>query len=366
MPPIPRMIGPFTSNSRAARSNPAISPQFRERLIFQAFPPINNRKRTRRMATHEKTIIDESLIKKLRESYTERQLPVLMLYEGDEIKQRYLLDKKELTMGRDLTCEIVLLDTKSSRRHAKVSYKNFDDAGATPKVEVTDLGSTNGTFVNGEQIKTHELRDRDKIFIGSTVIGFFVRDESTLKAEQKLIELASTDQLTELRNRASFDLEIEKEFDRARRYERPMSLIMFDLDHFKVVNDTYGHQAGDQVLREIGKLVTKNARANDIAARYGGEEFAIILPETNLENAVVIAQRLRRAIMEHTFNAHAKGITVTASIGVTSVDKESPSSDDMIHLADQALYAAKRGGRNQVWTCGSDGAPLRGRETTHI
>ncbi|MBI1784796.1 GGDEF domain-containing protein [Candidatus Sumerlaeota bacterium] len=316
---------------------------------------------------HEKTIIDESLIKKLQEARNDRQQPVLMLYDGEEIKNRYTIDKPELVIGRDLTCDIVLLDTKSSRRHARVLYKNHHDPKAAPNVILEDLKSTNGTFVNGAQVEgIHELRDRDKIFIGTTVLGFFVRDESLLKAEQKLIELASTDQLTNLHNRASFDLEVEKEFDRARRYDRDLSLVFFDLDHFKVVNDTYGHPTGDQVLREIGELVIHNARANDIGARYGGEEFAVILPETPLDKAIIKAQRLRISVMDHTFNSQAKGLNITMSIGVSAIHKNMADHNELINLADQALYQAKRSGRNQVWWCGTDGVPQRASDTVTL
>lgn len=297
---------------------------------------------------YEKTIFDDSQSKVIEASNAGRERPILALLEGEIFTNQYKIDEPECFMGRDLTCKVVLSDTKSSRRHARLTYRNFTDPASPPVIVLTDLGSTNGTFVNGARITEVELHDRDKILIGSTLFGYFIRDEKTLKADETLIRLASVDALTGLKNRGVFNVEIKREFDRARRYDRMVSLALFDIDHFKRFNDTYGHQAGDHVLRELGKLVMENIRSNDVAARYGGEEFAIILPETPAENAFIHAERLRKSIMNHSFSQEHTRPRVTVSIGLSGVEPTMESAADWIDGADRALYAAKSAGRNQV------------------
>jgi len=296
----------------------------------------------------DETIIDENVIKQIRQQLADRRWPVLQQLDGENIRNRYTIDRPEITFGRELTCEIVINDTKSSRRHAQIRYLNFADPHATPEVQLVDLKSTNGTFVNGHPITEYTLQDHDKITIGTTILSFTLRDESTLKAEQKLIELASSDALTGLNNRAVFDMQINREFERARRYERNLTLMMLDIDHFKVVNDTFGHPMGDQVLREVSQIILANQRSNDLAARYGGEEFAIILPETPVSKSPSKAQRLRKAVMEHLFGGEAAAVRATISVGLAGISDKMNHPADLIKLADQALYSAKQSGRNRV------------------
>jgi diguanylate cyclase (GGDEF)-like protein len=303
----------------------------------------------------DKTVFDDTQKWELASFASPTERPVLMLLDGGDIKTRHPIDAAELTIGRDPSCQIVLADGKSSRRHARIDYLNFDSPVVTPQVAISDLRSTNGTFVNGERVERAELNDRDKILIGSTLFGYFLRDETTLKADETLIRLASYDALTGLRNRGVFNLELKREFDRARRYGREMSLLMFDIDHFKKFNDTYGHQAGDRVLREIGELMSMNCRSNDVAARYGGEEFAIILPETPMENALIKAERLRKVVVCHPFATEGTALSVTISLGLAMVEAWMQKPEDLIEAADRALYKAKQGGRNQVcWNRGEE------------
>ncbi len=299
---------------------------------------------------HEKTIIDESLvlIKQIQDQQVDRQRPVLMVMDGENIKARHTIDQTEMVVGRDMTCDIVLGDTKSSRRHARLTYQNLDTPAAPPRIILRDLNSTNGVFVNGQKISEVELKDRDKIIIGTSEIKFCLRDESTLRAEQRLIELATTDALTTLRNRAVFDLEIQREWDRARRYERHLSLVMLDVDYFKHFNDTYGHQTGDQVLRDMGALIARNSRLSDISCRYGGEEIAIILPETSMERALIQAERIRSSVAAQSFGSAENPLKVTVSVGVAASRSSMEQAEDLIRAADEALYRAKQAGRNQV------------------
>lgn len=158
---------------------------------------------------------------------------------------------------------------------------------------------------------------------------------------------AMTDRLTGVGSRAYFDQRLSEQIDHARRYKLPLTLVMLDVDHFKAVNDTYGHQAGDQVLAGVGALLRGSVRLSDVAARYGGEEFALILPFTDVEGAWVLADRLRISIQEWSLIMSEGVVQVTASFGLAQL-REGGSAKDLIAAADMALYQAKRNGRNQV------------------
>lgn len=168
------------------------------------------------------------------------------------------------------------------------------------------------------------------------------------RTRERLERLATTDALTELWNRAYFMGTIRKEMERARRYGEPFSLLMLDLDHFKRVNDTRGHAAGDAALRHVAAIFRKSLRQTDIAGRVGGEEFSILLPHTDLAAALVMAERLRSTIENTPADYNGTEIPLTSSIGVAVYDREIADEDALMLLADEALYAAKKGGRNRV------------------
>ncbi len=169
-------------------------------------------------------------------------------------------------------------------------------------------------------------------------------------ANEKLRKLSILDGLTELYNHRYFQERLHEEFERARRYKRNLSVIMIDIDHFKKINDTYGHLFGDFVLRELARIIKENLRKSDIAARYGGEEFAIILPETEIQGATTLGERLRRKVEEHTFQMDGISVKVTISLGVASIfparTKKTPR--DLLETADKALYYSKTHGRNRL------------------
>lgn len=205
------------------------------------------------------------------------------------------------------------------------------------------------------------------ILLGSSAIsillghGIFYRlnreayfDDRELKRRQQQIEfLARHDQLTGLYNRREFENKLEEEFDRSRRYNSALSLLMIDLDHFKDVNDTYGHPAGDTVLRAVGELLNNEAsesvRISDVPGRYGGEEFCLLLPETRPEGASAVGNRIRQSLGEKEFSTDdGRTFSVTCSIGVAGVDESMKHSEALVQAADEALYEAKNAGRNQV------------------
>ncbi|UCD77865.1 MAG: GGDEF domain-containing response regulator, partial [Desulfobacterales bacterium] len=170
------------------------------------------------------------------------------------------------------------------------------------------------------------------------------------QAQKKLAELSTRDELTGLYNRRFFDEALEREIARARRYGSDLVLCMLDLDHFKKVNDTYGHAAGDSVLSEVSKMLKNCIRKSDFVGRYGGEEFAILLPNTGPEQARIVSEKFRRMVAGHHFGHNGSRFQLTVSLGIAAYNRISdPSSDQLVEFADQALYRAKREGRNRVF-----------------
>jgi diguanylate cyclase (GGDEF)-like protein len=165
----------------------------------------------------------------------------------------------------------------------------------------------------------------------------------------QLYAMAVTDGLTGLYVRRYFDLRLEEEFDQAKRYGRSFAILLFDIDHFKKFNDTHGHQTGDMVLKQFAELLTANTRRSDICCRYGGEEMVVILPETGLNEASLLAGKLCDWVRSHAFSGTGTGeLTVTTSIGVAAYHSELASPSHLVEAADRALYEAKRLGRNRV------------------
>lgn len=173
---------------------------------------------------------------------------------------------------------------------------------------------------------------------------------SGLAVSEKMNSMIIREGLTGLFNKAYIRKRLEEEFYRAKRYDHELSLLMIDLDNFKGLNDRYGHTAGDHLLRYFSQLITETIRPSDIAARYGGEEFLVVLPETDKEEAGILAERLRLRISLYPFRVDSRkeDILFTISIGVTSYPEFGQSSDELVALADEALYRAKKNGKNKV------------------
>ncbi len=181
-----------------------------------------------------------------------------------------------------------------------------------------------------------------------THIFLLVQDVTDIaEYEKRLLEINNRDGLTGLYNRMYLEENLADELNRLKRYSRAFSLCMIDIDHFKNINDTYGHLCGDQVLKSLSREMQKHGRSVDVIARYGGEEFCFLLPETSFDDAVIVAERLRQAVSEKTFLYDGKEIKVTLSLGVTEA-KASFSLEEIIKKADDALYEAKNTGRNKV------------------
>ncbi len=266
----------------------------------------------------------------------------MICISGRSIGQMFLLAKRETTIGRAPECEIFLDDEGVSRHHAKI----IEQEG---QLILMDLGSTNGTYAEGERIQVVTLTDGAKIQVGTaTILQFRLQDQREMEFHALMQNFKTHDPMTEAFNKRAFLTEIEKEAGFARRHEQPLSLIMFDLDHFKKVNDTYGHQAGDLVLRSVAQAVQDMMRKEDIFARYGGEEFALLLRNTPLEGAFIVAERVRREIESLEVTHDGRRIPCTASVGLATLTASMRRPTDLIEAADQRLYQAKRKGRNRT------------------
>jgi two-component system, cell cycle response regulator len=261
---------------------------------------------------------------------------------ASELGRRHVLDKESITIGRDRENDIVLDSDSVSRRHARIEHRDGT-------FYVTDLDSTNGTYVNddAEPISDCQLRRGDQVKIGDTIFKYLSGSDVEAQYHETIFNMTITDGLTDVGNKKRLDQMVRKEIPRALRHERDLALLMIDIDHFKDVNDTYGHLAGDSVLRDLASIVQKRLRPDDELGRYGGEEFAAILPETSLDGAVKIAEDLRRLVETHPFVVEGEQIKVTVSIGVAGL-KQGMDANAFFRAADELLYKAKNSGRNRV------------------
>ncbi len=254
----------------------------------------------------------------------------------------FRVEQRETVIGRAADAGIRLEDDGVSRRHARVVQLNN-------QVWIEDLESANGTFVNEGRVDRQMLRDGDKIQMGSTtILKFTYGDELEESFQQKMYDAALHDGLTGAFNKRHFLDRMPTEIAYARRHRTPLTLLMFDVDHFKQVNDRHGHVAGDYVLATIATLVTSTLRTEDLFARYGGEEFAVLCRGQTLEKASILAERLLAKVETHLFAHHGQRIAVTISIGVAAFVDHADATVQLIADADGALYRAKRSGRNRV------------------
>jgi two-component system cell cycle response regulator len=256
--------------------------------------------------------------------------------------KRFPLEATPTRVGRGADNHIVLDGDSVSRRHAQFDRK--DDLWV-----VLDVGSTNGTYCNDDQIQGEVvLRNGDRVKVGPTIFKFLSGADVESQYHEEIYRLTIMDGLTQAYNARYLYEALEREIIRGRRHERPLTVLMFDIDHFKRVNDVHGHLAGDFVLKEIARIIQQRIRRDEIFARYGGEEFAIILPETPLEGAVSLAETLRQKVEENVFAFQADTIKVTISVGAAQLTDNDKTANDLIKRADELLYQAKRGGRNRV------------------
>ncbi|HOK02499.1 MAG TPA: diguanylate cyclase DgcA [Spirochaetota bacterium] len=211
-------------------------------------------------------------------------------------------------------------------------------------VPLQSKGEINGFLVLGDRINKTDWTETEQEYILNiaSLAGIAINNAI-------LYEMATTDMMTKLKIHHYFQAVLRDEINKSKKYSRPLSLIMADIDHFKKFNDVYGHIAGDEVLRKVAMTIKESVRLIDVAARYGGEEFAVILPKTDINEAIIVAERLRTNIENTTIIWNDKSLKVTISVGLTQFDSETDfDNESLIARADRALYVSKSEGRNRV------------------
>lgn len=275
-------------------------------------------------------------------------IATVIVMSGPRVGMMMEVGEEGIVVGREPANDLHLPDPGVSRTHAKF----YVDGDA---IFLEDMESSNGTFVNGSEIeRPRTLEDGDKITIGSsTLLKFAYQDPVEQSFQKQMYEASLRDDLTDAYNKAFLEEHLRSELSFAKRHDSELSLVLFDLDHFKELNDTFGHVTGDAVLCEVAERMRDSIRTEDLFARYGGEEFAVVLRGVDLEGAYVMAERIRRVIAGTPYQHEEDEISVSTSAGVASYQLSEPEDvESFISIADEALYEAKAAGRNQVWRAG--------------
>jgi diguanylate cyclase (GGDEF)-like protein len=281
-------------------------------------------------------------------SPTSKEHAFLLVLAGPQLGAIYPLPgTRDLVIGRRDDADILLGDDGVSRRHATIRV-------AGDHALLRDLGSANGTYVDGTRVQEATLSNGSRVHVGmQTVLKFIWADDIEADFQRKLVEGALQDPLTGLYNRRLLEDRLGSELAGALRHGRLVSVLMIDIDLFKNVNDTYGHLAGDEVLRMVANTVRATIRKEDFVARFGGEEFVVIARETALDGAKLLGERIRKAVERARCVWQDEELRATVSVGVTVSELPAryvPGETErvLVEAADRALYRAKQDGRNRV------------------
>jgi diguanylate cyclase (GGDEF)-like protein len=266
--------------------------------------------------------------------------PVLVVISGQEVATRLPVDRS-LVIGRDPDMDLVLNDALVSSRHALI-----EDRGDS--WTLVDLGSTNGTTVNGEKGSEFVLQNGDKIVFGTTVVRFEMQDRMERAYDEHLEKLLNVDELSGLLVRRKFDLDLKVALDAARSGNTPLGLLMMDLDGIKPINDTHGHLFGAYVIGESGRVIGRVLDKRGFASRFGGDEFIAALPGDALAASVAIGEEIRVAIGAFPFEREGVKLRPGISVGVSAFPESAADAEGLVQRADEALYRAKRAGKNRV------------------
>jgi diguanylate cyclase (GGDEF)-like protein len=301
--------------------------------------------------TDEMTVIDRRKAALAKKKQKTKLNIILTVIQGSETDfgKTYSFTQDCIRIGRGQKKEatevnVAVNDLKVSKVHCEISAIKTDDL---EQIVIKDLGSTNSTYVNGEMIRQRILTSGDKISIGETILRFSYNDEIEEEYHSRLFTFAATDALTGLYNRRYILNELENQHKIAKRNERTFSLMIIDIDDFKQINDTFGHPAGDEFLKKFAFVINHSLREQDIPGRVGGEEFLIILPETSIDGAFRLANRIRERIQNTELIYEGSTIKTTISVGVSQYEFNT-DSQTLFRLADHALYKAKQSGKNMV------------------
>jgi diguanylate cyclase (GGDEF)-like protein len=291
----------------------------------------------------EKTIETWVTIPERPISITSRDACLVHIYPtGPGMGTRYSLTDTPVAIGRGADCDIQINDFSVSRRHARVEP---GDEG----YYAVDMQSTNGTFINDQSATRCKLNDGDYLRVGNCIYRFLAGGNVEAEYHEEIYRLTIIDALTEIYNKRYLMEYLDRELARTARYHRPLALLLLDIDLFKQINDAYGHLGGDFTLRELAACIKSVVRKEELFARYGGEEFAVVLPETPLDGALALCERIRSLIETHRFRFDNKSFHITVSLGVAVTHgEESLTPHELVRRADEKLYQAKRAGRNRV------------------
>jgi diguanylate cyclase (GGDEF)-like protein len=291
----------------------------------------------------EQTEITAKESKSDRDRFKDDKGPCLIMIEGDYLGEVYPIEKSLVLIGRGEDADVTISDPSISRRHAKIEKIGEEYL-------ICDLGSTNGVLINGSRKKEQNLKDGDKIKLGRVVLRFGFQDSLDKDYHSRLRTMAIRDGLTKIYNKRHFMEVLKREFSFASRNDVELSLIVFDIDNFKNINDTYGHTVGDVVLRTIAGILEKEVRGYDIFARYGGEEFVFLLRGISSINTYNFCERIRKIVETYPFIIDENRVKVTISIGFAIMNPwvKFNKPEDFIGEADRFLYKAKSEGKNKV------------------
>ncbi len=276
---------------------------------------------------------------------TGKDRATLTVMSGINAGQVFALDGTEHIIGRGTEADIWIEDGGVSRRHARITCRSDG------RYFIEDLGSTNGTFQGTQRVDVTELRPGERIQLGPhVVLRFAITDDEEEELQRRLFESSTRDALTRVYNRKYFTERLTAEVAYSRRHRVKLAILLLDLDDFKQTNDTYGHLAGDMVLRLVSAQMQRLIRVEDLLARYGGEEFVILARTTGKTEAVRLAERIRSSISELDIPIADRSIKVTLSIGVAALPDVAPDggANELLALADARLYRAKAEGKNRV------------------
>lgn len=292
---------------------------------------------------------------------TLRNRAVLFAIAGPHQGAVFPLHGTSIWLGRGSRADVDIEDDAVSARHAHVTRRSDG-------LFLQD-GSSHGTFLNGERVQTpRQLVDGDHVHVGNTILKFSMLDELEEHALTQLFELTIHDPLTHAYNRRYLSTHLRHELAFAARQAQSIGLLLIDIDHFKRVNDSFGHRVGDVVLQLVAASIQRTLRPYDALCRYGGEEFVVVARDISLRNAEILAERIRRNIEAMRFDGASTSASVTVSIGVTtSTPTGAPGeAEQLLQLVDEALYAAKDAGRNRVKVAqGTPSAPSRRTRPPH-
>ena len=274
---------------------------------------------------------------------TARKACLIRIYPtGPGIGRRYELLQLPLIIGRESTCDLQVDEHSVSRRH--VSIQLTGDV-----FYLSDLHSTNGTLVNEKPIETSPLNDGDYLRVGNCIFRFLAGGNVEADYHEEIYRMTIRDGLTGLHNKRYLLEFLDRELSRSARHSRPLTLLFFDIDRFKEVNDKFGHICGDRAIGDLTALVRNGIRREELFARYGGEEFAIVLPEVTIDTGAIIAERIRTLVAGHPFKYESEAFHMTISVGVVTTQGDANlTPEELIRRADDQLYQAKHKGRNCV------------------